>query len=44
MFWAIGVGHIPGFELSDGTHKKDEFNIMFRLWIKAFPNMAMNVK
>ena len=44
MFWAIGFGHLPGYEGTDGSDKEEEYNIMFRIWIKAFPEMGLDVK
>jgi len=40
---ALGFSHVPSFTRSDGTERGAEFQVMFRLWLTAFPEIGVTV-
>lgn len=43
MSVALGMNQIPGYTLSDGSAHESEFQVMFKIWLKAFPKFGVTM-
>jgi hypothetical protein len=43
MHVAAGFSEIPGYMTSDGVERDDEYQILFRIWLTAFPDMGISL-
>ena len=39
--YRFGIDNLPAYTRSDGTQRRDEFRVMFQLWLMAFPNIRV---
>ncbi|MEI6807405.1 MAG: LPS assembly protein LptD [bacterium] len=43
MSVALGLNQIPAYTLSDGSEHESEFQVMFKIWLKAFPKFGVAI-
>lgn len=41
MSWALGFSHVPAFDRTDGSRREAEYQVMFRMWLTAFPQIGV---
>ena len=44
MCVALGFSQIPSYTLTDGSTRNDEYQVLFRMWLKAFPKFGLTVE
>jgi len=44
MCVALGFSQIPGYTTSDGSVRDNEYQVLFKLWLRAFPEIGFSVE